>query len=250
MLPRLSRLLALFSALACAGPAIAEEWTVVSPGGPGDRYEAWAGADAMPHSWSVYGGVTTSLWGDLRDPGLRLRSAAAYGVYSYTSPRWNGVARVPVKFDGEQHYTDVLLGYHAMIGPWIVKVFAGATQAEHTLRPFDTENGVQGERIGFKGALESWLAIGQVAFVQSEINWSSVFETYGARLRAGYRLSEAISAGLEGAANGNANYDAGRLGVFGRLEWKGGEFSASGGVGADRSGTAMPYGSVGVLFRF
>jgi hypothetical protein len=88
-------------------------------------------------------------------------------------------------------------------------------QNQHTLASFDTENDVQGKRGGVKAALETWLSIGNTAFVQTDVNWSEVFNTYSGRLRLGYRLNPAFSLGLEGAAVGNANYDAGRGGAFG-----------------------------------
>lgn len=213
-------------------------------------YEAWAGADATAHSWSVYGGMASSFQSDIRSDGWRLRSAGGYGAYSYTSPRWNGAARTLKNFDGVQSYTVLLLGYQHTLGPWIVKGFIGATQESHAISPFDTENIVQGGKIGVKGALETWLGMGETAFLQTDMSFSDVFQSYGARVRAGYRINPALSTGLEAAAIGNATYDTGRIGPFMRIEWSAAEVSISGGAAGDQSGVTGPYGSFSLMLRF
>ena len=235
----------------CTHGAAAGDWSAsVELENPVYKYEAWAGADMTSHSRSFYGGMTTSLSGDIRVDGFRLRSAAGYGTYAYTSPRWNGIVRAPVHFDGVQTFTDLMLGYQHGFGPWIIKVFVGGSQDQHVISPFDSENPVQGQRMGVKAAIETWLNIADKAFLQTETSWSQVFDTTGARVRAGYRINPAISAGLEGAYNANAVYEAGRIGSFGRFEWSRGEISVSGGIAGDRAGANGGYGTVGAMFRF
>ena len=243
--------LATMLTLAGAHGAAAGDWSsTVVPEIQVYNYEAWGGAEATSHSRSYYGGMTTALSGDVRTDGFRLRSAAGYGTYSYTSPRWDGQKKTPVHFEGVQSFQDVMLGFQYAMGPWIVKVYAGWTQDQHLLSPFDTKNPVQGKSDGVKGAIETWLNVADKAFVQSEMNWTEVFNTYGGRVRLGYRINPALSMGLEAAANGNAVYDSGRAGSFARFEWSGGEISASGGVAGDRSSVQGGYGSAGLLFRF
>jgi hypothetical protein len=225
------------------------------------RYEAWVGGDGGARSLSVYGGMTTSLTDDIRGNGLRLRSSAGFGTYAYTR---SYVAadnrRAWQEFRGSMQTADVLLGYQRAFGPWIVKVFAGGTQERHDVVAhggqagpgllLDDENAVQGARIGFKGALETWLNIDNRAFLQTDMSWSEPFKAYGSRLRAGYRLSPAFSTGLEAGAHGNANHDAGRAGAFLRFEWTGGEVSASAGAAASQREITGVYGSLGVMLRF
>ena len=240
-------------ALLIAGsqPVLAGDWsTSLAPENPVYRYEAWIGGDATGFSQSLYGGMTTALTGDIREDGFRLRSAAGYGTYNYTSLRWTGSARVPVHYSGVQSFTDLLLGYQHAFGPWIVKIYAGGAQDRHILLPIDTENSVQGARIGAKAAIETWWNIADIAFLQTEMSWSQVFDTYGGRVRAGYRVNPAVSMGLEGAVHGNTVYESARAGAFGRLEWSRGEISASGGVAGDHAGVTGAYGSLGFLMRF
>lgn len=232
-------------------PAAAQHWTVVPEADyPVYRYELWAGGEVAGRARSVWAGTTWAPFGDIRWDGLRLRSAASAGDYAYVSPRWDGKSRVPVAFAGRQASTDILLGWQQQIGRLTVKVFAGGTQETHQITPFDEENAVQGSRFGAKAALETWLALGPTMFLQGELSWSQAFEARGARLRAGYRLLPAFAVGAETAYVGNANYDGGRLGAFGRLEWGRGEVSIAGGVAGDREGTIDGYASVGVVFRY
>ena len=116
--------------------------------------------------------------------------------------------------------------------------------------PVDIENQVRGDRLGFKVALETWLSLADWAFVQTETAWSQPFGAYNARVRVGYRLHRAWSAGVEGAIIGNINYDAGRIGAFARVESTIGEVSICGGVSVDRDASTGGYGTIGLLWRF
>ncbi len=229
---------------ACAG-----EWTV-APEPPQYTYDALGGVEVTGRSWSTYLGTTTAFSTDIRADGFKLRGMTGIGAYKYTSPRWDGRHRTPVAFSGEHASADVFLGYQHTFGPWIVKAFAGVTQQWHRIAPFDIENPVQGGKLGYKGALETWLRLGETAFVQTDLHWAQTFQTYSARMRGGYRLNPAWSVGLETGAAGNATYDSGRLGGFARIDLSFGEASISVGGVSDRSGTTGPYGSFALLFRF
>lgn len=240
------------SALAAScTPVLAQRWAVVPEADyPVYRYELWAGGEVAGRARSVWAGTTWAPFGDIRWDGLRLRSAATAGEYAYVSPRWDGKARTPVAFAGRQASTDLLLGWQQQVGRLTVKVFAGGSHETHQIAPFDEENAVQGARFGAKAALETWLALGPSVFLQSEVSWSQAFGAHGTRVRAGYRLLPAFALGAETAYVGNANYDAGRLGFFGRLEWSRGEVSVAGGVAGDREGAIDGYASVGIVFRY
>ncbi len=212
--------------------------------------EVYGGADVGLHAWSIYSGTTVAPFGDIRFNGPRLRSAATYGAYRYASRRWDGARRHTVPFEGQQATADILLGWQQAFGPWIVKIFAGGTLEDHMILPVDVENAVRGERLGFKVALETWLSLGDWAFVQTETAWSQPFGAHNARFRAGYRLHPAWSVGVEGAIIGNINYDAGRMGTFVRVESNLGELSISGGVSGDRDAGIGGYGTIGLLWRF
>ena len=89
--------------------------------------EVYGGVDVGLHAWSAYAGTTMAPFGDIRFDGLRIRSATGYGAYRYSSPRWNGVRRQIVPFEGRQATAEFLIGWQQKFGPWIVKAFAGGT---------------------------------------------------------------------------------------------------------------------------
>lgn len=255
-----SKCVALAAAFAAAVPitARAAEWVTIVVAPPKTYfYEAWAGGDGDGNSLSVYGGATSSLSGDIRADGFRLRTAAGYGIYGYSRSYIVDNHRAWQEFRGSMTSSDVLLGYQRAFGPWIIKVFVGGTQENHAIvangpvgLAVDNRNSVQGTRFGVKGAIETWLNIDNKAFLQTDLSWSQPFEAYGGRVRAGYRINPAFSSGLEVGVHGNANHDAGRFGSFLRFEWTAGEISASAGLAANSHEITGAYGSIGMMLRF
>jgi len=245
-------------AIAVRSTALAGDWSTVVVAPPRTYfYETWMGGDGAGRALSLYGGMTAALGSDIRADGFRVRTTAGYGTYAYTRSYAIGPRRAWQDFRGEMTTADLMLGYQVAMGPWIVKVFAGGSQETHTVvahgggnLPFDARNSVQGNRIGFKGTVETWWNIGNVAFLQTDLSWSQPFDAYGGRVRAGYRLTPALSTGLEAGLHGNANHDAGRLGGFLRFEWTAGELSASGGLAGRHDEIKGLYGSLGLMLRF
>lgn len=241
-------------------PAYAGDWTTSSTvPRPYYGYEVWAGADAAAGNWSAYGGAVASLFDDIRADGFRVRTSGGYGRYSYARPAFDPFRNrvVSVEFQGAMTFADALVGYQITVGPAVIKAYAGVTQETHVVGPaadailrYDDENQVQGDRIGFKGALETWISLRDWGFLQTDLNWSQPFQSYGGRLRLGYRINPAWSTGVEAAAFGNINHDRGRTGAFVRFEWTGGEASLSAGADGDTKGVDGAYGSIGALLRF
>jgi hypothetical protein len=222
-------------------------------------YEIWAGADGTGARWSAYGGMAAALFGDVRADGWRLRTAGGYGRYHYSRPAFDPVNRRKVwpEFDGEMTFADVSVGYQKALGPFIAKLYIGITDETHVVVPrgasvlaFDDQNKVQGSRRGLKGAIETWLSLGDWGFVHTDLNWSEPFGAYGGRTRLGYRLNPAWSTGLEAAVFGNANHDHGRAGGFLRFEWSQGEVSLAVGADGDQKAVTGAYGSLAAMLRF
>lgn len=212
--------------------------------------EIFSGADAGLDASSLYTGTTIAPFGLLRSNGLRLRSTVGYGTYRYTSLQWDGAQRHNVAFTGQHATVDVLAGWQHAFGPWVVKAFAGGTIVGHATTPFDVDNGVAGEHLGVKVALEPWLALGDWGYVQSDLAWSTPFSTHSARVRGGVRLHPAWSVGLEGSIFGIVDHQTARAGVFGRVEATFGELSVSGGLSNDPKSNASPYATAALLWRF
>ena len=206
-------------------------------------WEIWGGADVNANSWSAYSGTTTALSGFLETDGWRLRIGDGYGTYSYESD--GSTIR------GHVGFGELLLGYQHQLGSLTLKGFVGAAAEAHTLSPFDTETTVVGTDYGVKTALESWWEITPEVWTSLDLSWSSVHGgTYAAHARAGYRIEPELSLGMEASANGNSEYDGGRVGALVRFAWPGGETSASAGASIDRSGELGGYGALSALYRY
>lgn len=227
--------------------ARAEPWTA-----PIDAptLEASAGADATAHGWSIYSGLTASIGGSLLENGWRIRLGGGYGEYAYSSTRWTGSTVVVVPFDGTVTFADALVGYQQRWGALTLKLFAGVVAQHNGVTPIDFESSVRGTRWGGKGALEAWLDIGADAFGQLDLTYATLHESYGARLRLGYKFTPQLSVGPEAGVNGNIDYDSGRIGAFVRYDAALGEVSISAGAAADRSEVTGGYATINALLRF
>lgn len=226
----------------------AEPWAVsIEASQQAPTLEASAGADVAAHSWSVYSGLTASIGGSLYENGWRLRLAGGHGGYSYSSRPWDADAQTPVtvSYDGSMTFADALAGYQQQLGALTLKVFGGAAMQHNTVTPVDPNSTTRGTRWGAKGAVEAWLDIGTRTFAQLDLSYATVYDTYGSRLRLGYKLTPQFSIGPEAGLHGSIDYDHGRAGAFVRYESEMGEISISGGAAGEDG-----YATVNALLRF
>lgn len=229
----------------------ADRWAAVAtPEEPVWKNEISVGIDAKAHTRSAYATAVWSPFGDVRKDGWRLRTATGFSEYRYDGWRWDGKARVPMAFQGALTFTDAMVGYQATIGAWTVKTYLGGARVSNAVTPFDPDNLATGEQFGFKAALETWLSVGDWGFVQADLAWASVFDSYSGRLRTGLRLDRAWSSGFEAGWSRSGDHDTGRVGAFARFEWSRGEVSASTGLASDEIHGSAVYGTVGLLLRF
>ena len=198
------------------------------------RFEFWSGAQAYDHVWSIYSGTTVAPFGAIQEDGMRLRVVAGYGADRYSGPRAVGAESQIVAFEATGSFAEVLAGYHRQFGPLTVKAFAGAMAADRQIRPDDPETSIRGTGFGGKLALETWWNLGAAAWTSVDLSWGSLHQTYAARARLGWRLTPALSAGLEAGAAGNVEGGIVRAGGFVRYETASGEISASGGATTDK----------------
>jgi hypothetical protein len=217
------------------------------------QVEVWSGGQASGRIWSLYGGASFAPFGSVREDGFRVRGAVGYSDYG----------------DGTISFADLLVGYHAQLGPLTLKAFAGVTGAD--FRPEDQLAAPQGAGLGGKGVVEAWWNVTDLVWTSADlywgwtsdvVAWNSTHSVYSGRVRLGWRLWPELSAGLEGGAVGarlhddpadTADPDAARLGGFVRYEWATGELSISGGLAIDEPGGDRQFGSFGtvsVLTRF
>jgi hypothetical protein len=222
--------------------------------------ELYSGAEAFRHAWSLYSGVTLAPFGSILDDGVRLRAAGGYGAYTYSGLRAFGPTSHLVDFDGTAGFAELLIGYHKQLGPLSLKLYGGATASQHQITPDDPETVIRGRGLGGKAVLESWWDIDERVWTSLDLSWASLYDSYSARARLGWRLTPALSAGLEAGAGGNVEGDIARLGAFVRYEWAGGEIAASGGAASDALledvgnpralDACVPYATLSWLMRF
>lgn len=238
------------AASACS-PALAQDAPRISPAAPSaPAWEAWVGAEASRHSWSLYSGLTYSPFDTIRADGLRLRAVAGYGRYDYATHRWTGTDLVPQAVAGTTSFADGLIGYHWGSGPLTLKVFAGIATEGHWLTPEDPYNLVQGVGTGAKVLAEGWIDWTADMWSSVDLAWSSLHEGRSMRLRSAYRVVPWIALGVEAGYSGTFAYDEGRAGVFLKADWIGGEITGSAGLAGDRDGLRSPYGTFNWLVRY
>jgi cellulose biosynthesis protein BcsS len=75
--------------------------------------------------------------------------------------------------------------------------------------------------VGLKLLAESWLDVSPMTFISLDASYGTDFREYWSLARIGRRLRPKLSLGLEGGAQGNEEYNAGRAGGFVRLNLRG-----------------------------
>lgn len=224
------------------------------------RFELSAGGQAFDRVWSLYSGITAAPFGSIQTDGPRLRFSGGYGSYRYSGPRAIGTGSQILDFDGAVTFAEFLVGYQKQVGSVTLKLFGGLTAEDHLLRPDDPETSIRGKRLGAKAVLAAWWTINDQLWASLDLGWGTAHDSYGTRVRLGWRLSSGLSAGLEAGASGNVEGDAVRAGGFLRYEWAAGEVSLSGGVSnnqlldnlsaAKTSESSTPFVSANWLTRF
>jgi Cellulose biosynthesis protein BcsS len=201
------------------------------------RVEMWSGGEAFDRIWSVYTGASFAPFGSVREDGFRLRAVVGYGDHG----------------SGTVSFADLLVGYHAQLGPVTLKVFAGLAAEDR--RSDEPGSPPQGVEVGAKGAAEVWWNITDQVWTSVDLSAASLHSLYSARIRLGWRLWPELSSGLEGGSAGTTDHDIARFGGFLRYEWATGELSLSAGLAMDGPsshwhGPAGPFGTLSVLMRF
>ena len=167
----------------------------------------YTGADWAKDSFYTYSGAVVSLQRDLSRSGFVFQGFAGYGSYEYSSP---GVPGGVV--DGDVSQLAAMLGYLWVRPGAAVGLYIGADYHDHDLTPNDPFNSVSGDEVGFRVGGDIRL-IGPSYYFTLEGYYSTAFDTYWSRARAGLNLGHFII-GPEAGAHGNDGYDAQRLGGF------------------------------------
>ena len=196
--------------MACAAP------TPTLAGGDslkdgGDYQATWiatySGTDFAKDSFYTYSGAVVSLQRDLSRSGFVFQGFAGYGSYEYDTPGVPG-GRV----DGDVTQLAAMFGYLFVRPGAAVGLYLGADYHNFDLTPNDPASAANGSEVGFRVGGDVRL-VGPQHYVALEGYYSTAFDTYWSRARAGVNLGRVVI-GPEAGAMGNVGYDAQRLGGF------------------------------------
>ena len=171
-----------------------------SSGGQPIRGVFFSGIDVVDGAEYFYDGVIVALNRDLTRDGWLLRAYGSRVDYESGSD------------DGRGWQGDVMLGYKFTRGPIWGSIFVGADyQNFDNSDPSNSE--VQGTEWGFKVAGDLSTAYGSPIYANLSGSYSTAFDTYWVRLRAGVHRDN-LTYGPEAIAMGNDSFEAQRFGGF------------------------------------
>ncbi len=194
------------------------------------RWHQFSGLDVTPSSTFLHHGVLWGVRDTLHAPGWRLRGVANAGAYRY---RTDGIS-----------VTGRLLGLELAPGyTWFnsrrgLSVFLGAAVSEQATRPFDVGKPRQGTRFGGVARIEGWMKVSDRLTIDVAADYSTLFDSYSARVAGSVPVGERFSLEPEVVAFGEPGYDQQRFGLLvGFRHSPALQVLAGGGVTRDPDGT-------------
>jgi hypothetical protein len=245
-------------AVALAAPAPAFAGGDAPAGFPGTV--VFSGSDYKEDVSFSYVGAVHALNGSLDKNGFLVRVFAGFGEYQYAT---EGVPEGHVETD--LTIVDAGVGYQVYAGAVRLSAYAQASYEEHDQSPEDTANSARGDAWGFKANLEAETTADAPIYAGVIGSYSTAFDSYWVRGRAGMRVGHGIVIGPEIIALGNEEFDQMRYGAFVSglpsifSLMFGGDSKSSLAIGyADtdedggsaRAGDDSIYGSIGTSFSF
>jgi hypothetical protein len=233
--------------IAAIGLLLAGQGTAAAADPP--QLDMFAGFATQPYSSFGYAGAVAPMNGNMTSDGFLARLSGGYGGYSYqTLP---GVRQAAT-----EEIADAMLGYQIYIGGMRLSGYGGIEMQNQ--ENADQSAAIRGGTVGAKGQIEVYSPIGDKFFGFAMGNLSSNYRSYFTFAKVGYRITDDLSFGPEGMAQGNTAYDQTSLGGgFSYRFYKDTELQLSGGylwdlrnrgiAGSDDSGL---YGKVGISTRF
>ncbi len=179
-------------------PASASEPT---SGGQPIRGVFFSGVDVVEGAGYFYDGVIVALNRDLTRDGWLLRAYGSRVDYDARSRRWSRLA-------GRHH---ARLQIHPR--PDLGKHFRRRRLSGLRLTPIGSTSEVHGTEWGFKVAGDLSTAYGSPIYANLSGSYSTAFDTYWVRLRAGVHRDK-LTCGPEAIMMGNDSFEAQRFGGF------------------------------------
>jgi hypothetical protein len=163
---------------------------------------AWTGFSASMDSQYGYAGAAYALSGDVDSDGLIARIGFGGGQYETDGS----------DSDWVDHYDlDLMVGYRANVDRAVISLYAGGDFKYHDNDDRDAD--IRGPALGVKGQIEAYAPLSEALYVSAFANYSTAFDSFNASAKLGYRLSDTVSIGPEGAALGCEGFDQVRAGI-------------------------------------
>lgn len=165
------------------------------------KAETWFGADVHPDYWAAYTGTTSAIFGDLNEPGLRLRSITGYGQSTYEADIGSGSQRATYWADAV--FGEVLIGYEGKTGPTHWTVFLGGAILIRDVSPAVSVMQQGLSQIGPKIAIETWTNLPSNFAFKFNASFTHLldqpvkFNIAKVEAMIAYRLSDTLLIGLE-----------------------------------------------------
>jgi Cellulose biosynthesis protein BcsS len=180
----------LVSAL-CSSAALAQQWyvapaAVVPPTNWLVAIDV-SGTATSNHTDFLYGATTFALGSTLQQSGLRLRLEGLGGTYGFEQAPTNGTTT------GKQYEGGALVGYQQVWNWGSLGTYIGANVRENTVPSTDGTGSSLGTRVGFKAAVDTYLLPAPAIMMSAYGSYSTAYDAYYARFRAGYAVGSAIS---------------------------------------------------------
>lgn len=207
--------------------------------------EVFTGSDVTENQAGFYaGGVTGALDPHINLYGFKLRAVYGRSFYQYRSKLKFSAGEIDALFLGESQFYEAMLGYEFRFQDVIFKAYGGMVHEVNHIDPNDAENKLQGDLTGAKALLEVWREFDGGHWFSGYGAYTTSTEYYTIHGRLGMPVTSFIHVGLEAGSFGNQQFDALRLGAFGKLKLGDGELTISGGVSGDYEQPDSLYGSV------
>jgi cellulose biosynthesis protein BcsS len=232
------------------GPAFAEDWYAgAARVVPKDQWivaiDASATATSNQSQFAYAAGTIAIGGGTLQQSGLRLKLEGLGGTYGYEQAPTNAFAR------GKQFEGGALAGYQQVWQNASVALYLGLNVRENTIPAADPMNTALGTRVGFKTAIDAYLRPTDQTMLSAYASYSTAYDAYYARARAGYSIYGLGYLGPEATFLGDDFYGQTRLGAhFSGIQLGALQLGVAGGYVWDRSYKDGYYGTLEVRAGF
>jgi hypothetical protein len=166
----------------------------------------------------------------LQQSGFRLKLEGLGGTYGYDQSGTGAPAR------GEQFEAGALAGYQTVWNNATVAYYVGLNVRENTIPAAVPLNSATGTKVGFKTAFDAYLRPTDQSMLSAYASYSTAYDAYYARLRAGYAVFGTGYVGPELTLLGDDYYGQTRLGAhFSGIQLGAIQFGVAAGYVWDRS---------------